>query len=32
MGWVAMWWPLRHLGRVYRKLSDMPVEIRAPAA
>ena len=38
MGWVAMWrpldiylyrwWPLRHLGRVYRKLSEMAVEIR----
>ena len=37
-GWVAMWrpleiylydwWPLRHRGRVYAKLSHMPVEVR----
>lgn len=42
IGWVAMWspldiylyrwWPLRHLGKVYRKLSEMPVEICMPAA
>jgi hypothetical protein len=41
LGWVAMWrpldiylyrwWPLRHLGKVYRKLSEMPVEIRSPS-
>jgi hypothetical protein len=43
-GWVAMWrpleiylyrwWPLRRLGRVYRKLKEMEVEVRhtpAPA-
>jgi hypothetical protein len=40
-GWVAMWkpmeiylyewWPVRHRGRVYEKLSQMPVEVR-PAA
>lgn len=37
-GWVAMWrpleiylyswWPLRHRGRVFEKLSTMPIEIR----
>ncbi|MCE0483158.1 MAG: hypothetical protein LV479_02845 [Methylacidiphilales bacterium] len=37
-GWVAMWrpmeiylyewWPLRHRGKVFRKLSRMPVELR----
>jgi hypothetical protein len=37
-GWVAMWrpmqtflydwWPLRRLGRIYEKLSRMPVELR----
>ena len=37
IGWVAMWrpletylylwWPLRRLGTVYRKLSEMPVEV-----
>jgi hypothetical protein len=37
-GWVAMWrpleiylydwWPLRHRGKVYEKLSQMPVEVR----
>ncbi len=37
-GWVAMWrpmqiylydwWPLRRRGRVYEKLSRMPVEVR----
>src|SRR2546423_2424998 len=37
-GWVAMWhpmdiylygwWPLRRAGKVYRKLSTMPVEVR----
>jgi hypothetical protein len=37
-GWVAMWhpmdvflygwWPLRRTGKVYRKLSTMPVEVR----
>lgn len=40
-GWVAMWrpmqifpydwWPLRHLGQIYEKLSRMPVELRMPA-
>ena len=40
IGWVAMWgpldiylyrwWPIRHLGKVYHKLSEMPVEIRVP--
>jgi hypothetical protein len=39
-GWVAMWhpmdvflygwWPLRRTGKVYRKLSTMPVEVRYP--
>jgi len=38
IGWVAMWrpldiylyrwWPIRHLGGIYRKLSRVPVEIR----
>jgi hypothetical protein len=42
IGWVAMWrpldtylyrwWPLRHLGKIFRKLSQVPVEVRAPAA
>jgi hypothetical protein len=42
IGWVAMWrpldiylyrwWPIRNLGKVYRKLSAMPVEIRPPDA
>jgi hypothetical protein len=37
-GWVAMWrpmqiflydwWPLRHLGKIYERLSRMPVELR----
>jgi len=37
-GWVAMWypleiylyrwWPLRRTGRIFRKLSEMPVEVR----
>jgi hypothetical protein len=41
MGWVAMWypleiylyrwWPIRHLGRIYRKLGEIPVEIRVSA-
>lgn len=40
-GWVAMWrpmqiflydwWPLRHLGHIYEKLSRVPVELRAVA-
>ena len=40
-GWVAMWhpmevylygwWPLRRTGRIYRKLSTIPVEIRQKA-
>jgi hypothetical protein len=39
IGWVAMWrpldiylyrwWPLRELGRVYRKLSEIPIEVNA---
>jgi hypothetical protein len=39
-GWVAMWrpmqiflydwWPLRHRGQIYEKLSRMPVEVRRP--
>jgi hypothetical protein len=39
-GWVAMWhpmdiylygwWPLRRAGKVYRKLSTTPVEVRYP--
>jgi len=38
IGWVAMWrpleiylyrwWPIRHLGKIYRKLVEVPVEIR----
>ncbi len=38
IGWVAMWrsldiylfrwWPVRHLGRIYRKLREIPVEVR----
>lgn len=38
IGWVAMWhpleiylyrwWPVRGLGRIYRKLSEVPVEVR----
>lgn len=38
IGWVAMWrpleiylyrwWPIRHLGEVFRKLGEIPVEIR----
>lgn len=38
IGWVAMWrpleiylyrwWPIRHLGKIYRKLSEIPVEVR----
>jgi hypothetical protein len=41
-GWVAMWhpmetylyrwWPLRREGRVFRKLSTIPVEVRYPNA
>jgi hypothetical protein len=37
-GWVAMWrpmqiflydwWPLRHLGKIYERLSRMPVELK----
>ena len=37
-GWVAMWhpmevylygwWPLRRIGRIYQKLSSIPVEVR----
>lgn len=40
-GWVAMWrpleiylyewWPLRHRGQIYLKLSRMPVEVRTSA-
>ena len=40
-GWVAMWrpleiylyewWPIRHLGKIYAKLSTVPVEVRVPA-
>jgi hypothetical protein len=40
IGWVAMWrpldiylyrwWPLRELGRVYRKLSKIPIEVNVP--
>ena len=40
-GWVAMWhpmdvflygwWPLRRAGKVYRKLSAIPVEVRYSA-
>jgi hypothetical protein len=39
LGWVAMWrpiqiflydwWPVRHNGRLYAKLTVMPVEVRA---
>ncbi len=38
MGWVAMWrpleiylyrwWPIRRLGKIYAKLSEVPVEVR----
>jgi hypothetical protein len=41
IGWVAMWhpleiylyrwWPVRRLGRVYRRLCEIPVEIRVAA-
>ena len=41
IGWVAMWrpleiylyewWPIRHLGKIYAKLSTVPVEVRVPA-
>ena len=41
-GWVAMWhpmdiylygwWPVRRAGKVYRKLSSIPVEVRYPPA
>jgi hypothetical protein len=41
-GWVAMWhpmevylygwWPLRRIGRIYRKLSTIPVETNRPKA
>jgi hypothetical protein len=41
IGWVAMWrpidiylyrwWPLRRLGRYYRKLAEIPVKVRLPA-
>jgi hypothetical protein len=41
IGWVAMWhpleiylyrwWPVRRLGRIYDKLSEIPVELRIPA-
>jgi hypothetical protein len=41
-GWVAMWhpmdiylygwWPVRRTGKVYRKLSSIPVEVRYPQA
>lgn len=40
IGWVAMWrpidiylyrwWPLRRLGRYYRKLAEIPVKVRVP--
>ena len=40
IGWVAMWrpleiylyrwWPVRALGRIYERLSTMPVDIRLP--
>jgi len=40
VGWVAMWnplelylyqwWPLRRTGKVYQKMSRMPVEVRIP--
>jgi hypothetical protein len=39
IGWVAMWrpleiylyrwWPVRDLGKVYRKLSEIPIEVLA---
>src|SRR5688572_22664469 len=39
IGWVAMWrpleiylyrwWPVRELGKVYRKLSEIPIEVNA---
>ena len=39
-GWVAMWrpleiylyewWPLRRRGKIFQKLSRMPVEVRRP--
>lgn len=42
LGWVAMWrplqillyewWPIRHHGRVYAKLAEMPVGIRPSVA
>ena len=42
MGWVAMWrpleiylyrwWPVRALGRIYERLSTMPVDLRMPGA
>ena len=42
MGWVAMWrpleiylyrwWPLRSLGRVYARLSTVPVEVKTSAS
>ncbi|MEO6742296.1 MAG: hypothetical protein ABIP20_18790 [Chthoniobacteraceae bacterium] len=42
IGWVAMWrpleiylyrwWPIRHLGKIYTKLSTVPVEVRITAA
>lgn len=41
-GWVAMWrpmqiflydwWPLRHIGKIYEKLSHSPVELRKPVS
>lgn len=42
IGWVAMWrpldiylyrwWPVRELGRVYRKLSQIPIEVNVPSS
>lgn len=42
IGWVAMWrpleiylyrwWPIRHLGKIYAKLSTVPVEVRVAGA
>ncbi len=42
IGWVAMWrpleiylyrwWPVRHLGKIYAKLSTVPVEVRVASA
>ena len=42
MGWVAMWrpleiylyrwWPLRSVGRVYARLSTVPVEVKTSAS